>query len=763
MQRMQLLYPSSPLSPSHPGRRKRNTPVPRSTIQPTLTNSLRRAVLCLSLAFVSNGVNIQVSAAAEEPTTQHERIEQVLVIGKPDKIPGAGNVVNAEELERFDYSDINQVLSNVPGVYIREEDGYGLRPNIGIRGAAAERSLKITLMEDGVLITPAPYSAPAAYYVPNINRMSSVEVLKGPAAIQTGPHTVGGAINLLTHNVPTTSLRELDLSFGTDAFYKTSFSVGGPIEDSAFGYLINGLSYGTNGFKKLDSGGDTGFVRNDLNLKLRWVPQDDFNQQFTLKLAYANEDADETYLGLTDHDFRSDPIRRYRASQLANFQSEHINLHLNHGIAIGDVSVNTKVYWNSFERAWNKLGGYVNGRSLLSILVNPHLFESEYQLLLGHVDSFDLASQTLEITNADRSFASQGIQIAAVGDGTFLNLDHVFTAGFRLHQDRVKRHHQPRGYLMSAGSLEFDGLQRPLKALDQASSTAFALFATEELTWQDLTFTLGLRFENIEGEFKDLNRKVQSASRQSVLSPGIGLFWQATQPLGLLAGVYKGFSPAGPGKNGVDPEQSLNYETGIRVKQPSYRLEAVAFLSNYENLLGRCRVNDAGCEAGQEFNGGEVEINGIEVDFEWLHELDRGMQINAGYVYTLTNSEFKTNFLSGFSQWGLVRAGDELPYLPRHRSTLHMRLAKHPWEVAIVAKQQSMMREQPGSTDIGSGLHADAYQTVDFSASWQLRDSTMLQFVAGNMLDELAIVSHRPLGARPNRPRWLSMRVRHNF
>ena len=99
---------------------------------------------------------------------------------------GASYFLGVEELEKMGYIDINRALRTVPGVNFYEEDGFGLRPNISLRGTSPQRSSKITLMEDGVLIAPAPYSSPAAYYFPSVARMQAVEILKGSSQVQYG-------------------------------------------------------------------------------------------------------------------------------------------------------------------------------------------------------------------------------------------------------------------------------------------------------------------------------------------------------------------------------------------------------------------------------------------------------------------------------------------------------------------------------------------------------------------------------------------------
>ena len=132
----------------------------------TIKGLLSTAVLvCLaSTALAQDGTQ-----TTEEQRNSDDDLDNVTIIGRKSDvvdIPGSAHVIDHEQLAIFMQSDVMRVLRTVPGVYVQEEEGFGLRPNIGIRGSGLDRSSRIALLEDGILIAPAPYSAPSAYYFP---------------------------------------------------------------------------------------------------------------------------------------------------------------------------------------------------------------------------------------------------------------------------------------------------------------------------------------------------------------------------------------------------------------------------------------------------------------------------------------------------------------------------------------------------------------------------------------------------------------------
>ena len=118
------------------------------------------------------------------------------------EVPGSMQRLSSKALRTMAYADPIRTLHALAGLNLVEEDGFGLRPNIGMRGSGTDRSARVTLMEDGVLMAPAPYAAPSAYYFPTMARMESVEVRKGGSQIAFGPQTAGGAINLVSTKIP---------------------------------------------------------------------------------------------------------------------------------------------------------------------------------------------------------------------------------------------------------------------------------------------------------------------------------------------------------------------------------------------------------------------------------------------------------------------------------------------------------------------------------------------------------------------------------
>ncbi len=329
-----------------------------------------RMAMVFSAAFAAAGLANTKEQA--DPATEEFRLPGMTIVGSEERIgelTGSGQRIALDGLSRQSYGDVNRVLRQAPGVYLREEEGYGLFPNISIRGIDPSRSSKTTLMEDGVLTAPAPYSAPSAYYSPNAARMSGLEVLKGSSQIRFGPHITGGAVNYLSTPIPASRKGYLRTLYGSENEWRAHLYYGDTLRldnGGRFGYLVEGFYRRTDGFKKLDrapdaKGSGTGFELMEPMLKLMWEPNTAVYQRFEARVGYTDLDADETHLGLTEEDFARDPYRRYAASRFDNFSSEQFRSYVRHFVAFSDATdLETTFYYNRFDRNWYRLSDVQN-------------------------------------------------------------------------------------------------------------------------------------------------------------------------------------------------------------------------------------------------------------------------------------------------------------------------------------------------------------------------------------------------------------------
>ena len=733
------------------------------------------AALALGAAFAS--LSFHTSAQQTE-----EVDEEVVVLGRLVTVPptdarevgGSIQFLDLKALETFSYNDVNRVLRQVAGLYLQEEEGSGLRPNIGIRGSGNDRNSKISVMEDGVLIAPAPYAAPAAYYFPRIDRMSGLEIVKGPASTKYGPLTTGGAINLFSTPIPggrgTGMAGKLDLLGGDDGAFRTHGVLGNWIEtDGAFdvGLMIEGVSEESDGFKRLDGGGATGYEIDDVLAKVALRSNDSAarRQSLELKLHAYDETSDETYLGLTLDDFRADPYRRYRGSREDVMNVEHKTYQATYRTELGSsLDLTALAYHTTTARAWYKLNDVLGGgsqRGIGAVLGNPTAFPDAMAALIG-APGYVSAANALRVRNNRREYYTTGAQVilgARLGNNA---VTHDLEISLRHHEDEEDRFQNDDRYQMNDGTMLLTAAGAPGSQANRVvGAEALAFYVRDRITLERWTLVPGVRYETIDLKRTDyaLNDPGRTApaallaNEVDVWIPGMSATYRLTDALRAFGGVHRGFSNPAPGST-AGVETSWSYEAGVRRDRGPTRLEAIAFFNDYDNLVGTCTASTGGgCDIGDQFDGGKVKVKGVELSATYDPLADRPVSLPISLAYTYTDAEFRSSFTSGYGPWGSVVAGDELPYLPEHQLTLNLGLDAARWELNFAVNYVADTRARAGQGAIPPGLLVDDRWLLDLSAAWNLNASVALFASAQNLTDEVYNVAFAPAGARPGAPR----------
>ncbi|MFN3754924.1 TonB-dependent receptor family protein [Flavobacterium sp.] len=674
---------------------------------------------------------------------------------------GSTHFISPAELKTFNYDDVSRIFRTVPGVTIQEEEGFGLRPNIGMRGTSPNRTEKITVMEDGVLIAPAPYSAPAAYYFPTVNRMQSFEILKGGSQIQYGPYTTGGAINMVSSQIPSNFSGNFVGSVGRFNTKKSYVNLGDSFKN--FGYLVEYNNRNSDGFKTIDnSAKKTGFNGNDYVAKFRVNSNPDAKiyQSLTMKLQFSEEISNETYLGLTQADFDANPYRRYIGSNEDYIDTEHKQIMLTHFIKPNaNLTFTTKAYRNDFARNWYKLDYVRLGTSRVSInniLEDPTTYQAEYLAITGQNNTVNNA---LGVKANNREYEAKGIQ--TVGNYKF-NLGKTTNEldfGVRYHEDFEDRFQWVDGFAIQNGNMIQTSFGTPGTDANRiVSAKATAAHALWNLVYNKFTFSPGVRYENIKLTSEnygsnDVDRVgtnlVVTENKTDVWIPGFGVLYSHNDSYNFFASVHKGFSPPGT-TVGEDAESSFNTEIGIRINKNRFSGELVGYYNGFSNLQGADNMSGGGSGTGDLFNAGKATVKGIELLASYQLLNSKSIELPLTLSYTLTDTELQSNFNSPI--WGTVTDGDEIPYIAKNQFAVTLGFKYKKWDAAVSGKYVDAFRTLAGQGEIAPNAKVDSNFIVDASAKFFLTKKVALMTNMINLFDSKYAVSRVPAGLRPGHP-----------
>tara|TARA_B100000795_G_scaffold29791_1_gene19662 strand:+ start:743 stop:2905 length:2163 start_codon:yes stop_codon:yes gene_type:complete len=691
-------------------------------------------------------------------------VETVTIVGSQEDVAGSATVLSNEDLAKMVDTDIHKILSAVPGVYVRTEDGYGLRPNISIRGTAPDRSGKITLMEDGVLIAPAPYTSASAYYFPTTGRINAVEVLKGPAAITQGPSTIGGAINMVSTPIPEANGGFVTQELGSDGLSRTHATYG--VNNGTLSGLVEIHENSADGFDSImNVGGDTGFDKSDFLAKLRYTSG---VHELTFKMLDIDETSNQTYVGLTQSSFENSPRKRYGMSayDVMNNDGEQTSFAY---VGNFEAFTLTATTWsNDYHRDWFKVDKANSTKA--------HGVEDGIDEVIAAANGGDANAQaildgnlavTVKLKHNNRFYTNEGMQFnlsKEIGN-------NAVTFGYRDMEDSESRLQsyectdQAVGGSLSAlvsCSTGFTGSNNRLR-----TTTATSWFIQDTITMGALAVTVGYRseeFDKVELRWDDgvptrtmLNSSYPKNSSGDYTTSGVGATYDLNDNVKLVAGFHQGMSPV----FGGDAEQADNMELGFRYNKDVTALEVMYFASDYANLVGECKNSSGGdCEAGDTFSGGEVDVSGFEVTASTVVDGPDSISYPMALTYARTSSEFQSSFDSDY--FGTVASGDDVPYLPASQ------LAAVVGFVTDTGLSGDMRLVKYGSTcstaQCGEFENIESYTFLDLSLRQKLSESMTLYAVVENINDDVDIVSRAPKnGARSQKPKSIKVGFTYNF
>jgi Fe(3+) dicitrate transport protein len=639
---------------------------------------------------------------------------------------GSSAVISEQEIQRAQPESSSELFRHVSGLQVRQEDQSGFRLNLGVRGLSPARSRLILVEEDGIPVVVSPYGEPELYYMTPVERVQSVDVVKGADVLRSGPQTVGAVVRLHTFSPTEKPTWLASLSLGERGYGEVI---------ARYANTFNGVGVVAQVFHKWGDGyRNMPFSATDAFGKVRFATGS--RGVLEIKIAYHQEDAHTTYTGLTDQMYHDDP-RQDTIAPDDHFAINRFEIGLQHDHRFTAITklhtaffyyrMDTDLRLQDFDRFPYPQITYARDYDFLHFRNTASLRDRVYDVLGG----------TLELEQRFRT-------------GPF---KHKLTVGGRIMYDTARRKLSSGSFpTADSGALITD---------DETGILGLAGYLEDQIALSRiLVVTPAFRVEHarskktthrISDDFSgprdvDITGNTTSTGWMPGVSATLG-----KPTVNAFTSLYRGYSaprvsqaitPDGHDAD-LHAEISTNWEIGVRGRYARWlQAEADAFLINFDNQLVS---NNPLSGATSEFvDGGRTQHIGAEgtarIRFGAAFRLP--LEIDLAGHYTFVRSRFVGGSFDGHT----------VPYSPAHAVDLTLDLA-HRWgmsaQVAFSYVGAQFTDEsntvEPGPTGLDGRI--DPYTTLDLNTRYyNKRTGLSIALAVKNVLNRVYISDRLPNG-----------------
>ncbi|MBC7921447.1 MAG: TonB-dependent receptor [Ferruginibacter sp.] len=732
-------------------------------------NKLRYAFYAATL--LTSGAYAQTTPGATRDTLPDSSLlkthlmPQITVLGERagvlNKVPGSATYLNLRELLRLAPISGNEVFRRVPGLHVVDEEGAGLRANIGIRGLDPDRSRGVLVLEDGVPVALNPYGEPEMYYTPSIDRMEGVEVLKGSGQILFGPQTIGGVINYLTADPPEKSSGSIRLRGGEGGFFTGLVGYGNTFGNT--GVQVNYLR------RQADRWGTASFRVNDLSAKIKFRTSE--RSSIGLKLGVYDEGSNSTYLGLTQPMYETGGQDYVRMAPDDRLDVRRYSASLTHEHRFSpNVKLRTTAFGYTTTRNWQRQ----------DFSASPTASNQTGTVWGDPAVPGGAVYMRNSTGSRNRQFEVAGVEPRLSVDYYVGKLASKLEAGTRFLYERA--------FEQRVNGRKADARSGDLVEDEIRTGYAFSVYAQNKLFHTErFSITPGVRLESYQYERNILRNSFVINNASTVrdtnlvagndvwqLIPGIGFNYNLKENTTLFAGLHRGFAPPRV-KDAVtnvgqalqlDAESSWNAEIGARTRPvEGIKLEMTGFLMDFSNQIIPVSESSGGTGSGL-VNGGRTRHQGVEAsvdaDLAKLLTVPRYafiLNVNATWV----DAHYRADrFQSDPSGETINLKGNRTPYAPQWLASGALTV-ETPFGAGLrltgnyVGRQFTDERNTVLPSPDGRTGQLAAYCTLDATAFYEIpKWKTSFNVAVKNLSDERYVASRRPQGIRVGLPRLVT-------